>query len=114
MNILGLIEMHPFDGSDPFICLRIDNNGHMFDLPINEEQLEILVTNKHVDSAVAPTEDEEEREGASTNLDFLVENDEYAPSPIIPKSDDNVMYIHKDPEEYAEYSLGETMWDDDL
>lgn len=113
MNILGLIEMHPFDGSDPFICLRIDNNGHMFDLPINEEQLEILVTNKHVDPTVAPPETTEQ-EDDTDNLGFLVENDEYVPSPVIPKSDDNVMYIHKDPEEYAEYSLGETMWDDDL
>ena len=45
MNILGLIEMHPFDGTEPFICLRINNQGTLFDLPITQEQLNIVTAN---------------------------------------------------------------------
>ena len=37
--------MRPFDGTSPFICLRIDNNGHLFDLPIDTNQLDIIVAN---------------------------------------------------------------------
>ena len=45
MIILGLIEMRPFDGTDPFVCLRVSNETGVFDLPITREQLDIIVAN---------------------------------------------------------------------
>ena len=79
MNIIGLIEMHPFDGNDPFVCLRVQNRaGAMFDLPINEEQLQIIVANQPVNSA--PEEHSEEEESAydyePTNASFNAKPDQ--------------------------------------
>ena len=115
MQILGLIEVHPFDGTEGFVCLRIDNNGNLFDLPIDQEQLEIIVTNTQ---STAPEEEEEDPESE----EVFNENQEFAPSPINqPQSNEDVLYLENARSNYpdtntnyAEYSMGETLWDDDL
>lgn len=113
MKILGLIEVHPFDGTEGFVCLRIDNNGNMFDLPIDREQLDIIVTN----TQGTPTEqDDQEYEDEEEEV-FTREQEEYTPSPIKrPVSDENTLYINAHPQQqdYAEYAMGESLWDDDL
>ena len=58
MKILGLIEIRPFDGTDPFVCLRVDNNGNMFDLPITSEQLNIVLSNLAAEDSVEEYEEE--------------------------------------------------------
>lgn len=57
MKILALIDLKPFDGTPAFTCLRIDHNGHLFDLPIDDEQLHIIRANTQVEH-----EDEEVEE----------------------------------------------------
>ena len=68
MNILGLIEMHPFDGTEAFICLRIQNNhGVLFDLPITPDQLDIVASNSEP-SAPKQEPDEQSYEPAAENM----------------------------------------------
>ena len=62
MKILGLIEIRPFDGTDPFVCLRVNNQGNMFDLPITAEQLNIVLSNLGVEAPEEESEEEVEEE----------------------------------------------------
>ena len=105
MNILGLIEIRPFDGTDPFVCLRITGPLGMFDLPITGDQLEIVMSN-YSNQDVEPEEDSED----------ISEQDpiDYAPSPIRPSSppkDPNIFTTTNS----AEFSMGQpsSMWEDD-
>ena len=114
MQILGLIEVHPFDGTEGFVCLRIDNHGTLFDLPIDQEQLEIIVSN---------TQNRESNdEIESEDQEVFNKEEEFSPSPINqPQSNEDVLYLENARSNYpdtntnyAEYSMGETLWDDDL
>ena len=123
MNILGLIDIHPFDGTEAFTCLRIDNNGHVFDLPIDGDQLQIVLNN-------ASNKPSEEPEPVYQNIDVPSPDlqrkpEEYAPSPIRPNVgssyDEDALFIEGNgantPIPYdnpADYTMGESLWDDDL
>ena len=107
MNVVALIEMHPFDGSEPFTCLRLEKNGHLFDLPITPEQLSIVVANtKHADNVPGSTSTEAQNYDEDS-VDEPVESETYAyeTSPI-----------NQPPSDFgsnrSEYSMG-TMFEDD-
>jgi hypothetical protein len=114
MNILGLIEMHPFDGSDAFICLRIQNNaGNLFDFPITEEQLRILTDNmaSPVASKAEPagTEDYSKYEPTASSFSPKKQPREREDD----DDDDDVLVLNAN----RQYSMGHnTSWDmdDDL
>lgn len=124
MNILGLIDIHPFDGTEAFTCLRIDNNGHIFDLPIDQEQLEIILNNAATKVAVQE-EPEETSEEEIPQINH--ERESFTHSPIKKPatqrySNDDVLFINESAnakqdmqyENRSEYTMGESLWDDDL
>lgn len=45
MKILGLVDIHPFSDTDAFTCMRVENNGDIFDVPLQEHQIDILIAN---------------------------------------------------------------------
>ena len=47
IEVLGLIEIHPFDGSDSLVAMRLSRkvDGYLFDLPVSGEQVELLLAN---------------------------------------------------------------------
>lgn len=101
MNILGLIEMTPFDGSGPIVCLRIQNNEHMFDLPIDEQQLTIILSNmgQEFPQEFEPEEQEEE-----------YEEQQYTHSPVAQRAanDEGPIRLNS-----SHFTMGESMWDED-
>lgn len=105
MNIMGLIEIRPFDGTDPFVCLRVNGPMGMFDLPITGDQLQIIMSN-YPNQNDDYEEESEEPESEDTGM--------YTPSPVIPKQptqDSNVFTVQNS----AEFSMGQSssMWEDD-
>ena len=108
MNILGLIEMRPFDGSPAFVCLRIDNNGHLFDLPIDQSQLQIILQNQSTTQNNQYEEEsfeEEVEEGVDTFLN--------ASEPLF-----NPSVQEEDPIRLNKITMGQPMedydsWEDD-
>lgn len=121
MNILGLIDIHPFDGTEAFTCLRIDNNGHIFDLPIDADQLQIVLNNANMETS---TEEPQYEDTVKTPPDIQQKTDAYSPSPIIPNTshyDDDTLFIegngsssHIPYDNQSDYTMGESLWDDDL
>ena len=94
MNILGLIEMHPFDGTDPFICLRIKGPTGLFDLPITTEQLAVVMRNTE---ATIPDTAEDRVEEQPEPVTY--QNSNTAEDPIVINSN--------------MYSMGSSTWDED-
>ena len=106
MNIIGLIEMHPFDNTDAFTCLRVVNSsGKMFDLPITQEQLEIIVNNLPL-----PNEDAEEKEAFSEEHELQnAEPLTYSRSSVRPPPQEPPIVLNTN-----HYSMGQAMgWDED-
>lgn len=101
MNIIGLIEMHPFDGTDAFICLRVANQmGGVFDLPITQEQLSIVINN-------LPKADEEDASQEAVQepaVPYEPTNASFKP----PNTDEGPMVL-----DTAMYQMGQTNWEDD-
>ena len=102
MNIIGLIEMHPFDGTDAFICLRVDNGaGGLFDLPITQDQLSIVTSNMTTQSSSVASEETE----AETDIyaDYEPGNNAFS------NPDDSPLVLNSDT-----YTMGaQPMWDED-
>ena len=108
MNILGLIEMRPFDGTDPFVCLRVDGPLGLFDLPITEDQLRIMLNNQG--DAYEEESDEKDMEEVQVPQPSV----NYEPSPVQNQGISNDTFVTKN---RAEFSMGETtqmLEDDDL
>lgn len=107
MNIIGLIEMHPFDGAEAFMCLRVVNaSGSLFDLPINEEQLTIIMNNMPSDNKGT-----EEAHNTTSNNQEVTNIENYQRSPTRPEQEDALVL------DTSHYSMGQAMgWaeDDDL
>ena len=106
MNIIGLIEMHPFDGSDQFICLRINNGaGSLFDLPITNEQLQIVVANMNQQ----PQEDTQQNNDEAEEL--AQQTYEPSNSSFIPRQEpdgEEPIFLRANP-----YTMGQAAWDED-
>lgn len=67
--------MHPFDGTEPFICLRINNGVSLFDLPITAEQLSIITAN-----IASNNLNEEEEEEEDTVHSYEPTNESFTPT----------------------------------
>ena len=60
MRAIGLIEVRPFDGTDGHVSLRFQNSsGSVFDLPISDGQIELIINELQKDEHF-PVPDEEE------------------------------------------------------
>ena len=113
MNIIGLLEMHPFDGTAPFLCLRVKNmSGVVFDLPITPEQLEIITSNMGETPQTSPPETNSSE--YDNEEDDLVNLSDYNTSPIFPQTttqDEQPIVLNT-----SMYSMGDTTnnnWDED-
>jgi hypothetical protein len=80
MKIIALLDVTPFDGTDPILCLRIQSDTHIFDLPIDTNQLDIILSNMPGE----PTASAPPSAPQSAVADEDSEDDApiYAPSPI--------------------------------
>lgn len=107
MNILGLIEMHPFDGTQAFICLRIQGPNGLFDFPITTDQLELLTAN------MATPEIQEEEEDSYDDEEYReYSHGQYEPtnsSFVQPNDDDSPIVLPQ-----QQYAMGHrSSWDED-
>lgn len=80
MKIIALLEVTPFDGSEPILCIRIEAPHGLFDLPITEEQLAILLNNMGGSSEPAPPSSTSKQ--IQEDEDSSEEVTHYAPSPV--------------------------------
>jgi len=80
MKIIALLEVTPFDGSDPILCIRIEAQHGLFDLPITEEQLTILLNNMggSPEAEVPPPSPKRVQEDEDSSEEVT----HYAPSPV--------------------------------
>jgi hypothetical protein len=65
MRAVGLIEVRPFDGSSGFVAIRfLTENDEIFDLPVNDEQLTLVLSYMPSIAEEVPEQEVEEEEEA--------------------------------------------------